>query len=547
MQGFPRLPLRYWPYGLAVAAFGISLGMTLLASTTWVPATVVFGLLAGLGTWDLLQRRRSVRRNYPLVAHIRYCLESIGPEIRQYFIESDTEERPFSREQRAVVYQRAKRQLDEKPFGSLLGFYDEGYEWMSHSLQPSRIESTDFRITVGAGRERPYAASVFNISAMSFGALSANAISALNRGAAIGGFYHDTGEGGVSRYHLAAGGDLVWEIGSGYFGCRDAAGRFDPEAFTETAAREQIKMIEIKLSQGAKPGHGGILPAAKVSKEIAAARGVRAGEEVISPASHSAFSTPLELIDFVDRLRALSGGKPVGIKLAIGYPVEWFAIVKAMLERGATVDFVVVDGGEGGTGAAPLELINRVGMPADDAVHLVHNTLVGCGLRDQVRIAAAGKVTTAFKLARMLALGADWCNAGRGFMFALGCIQSLSCHSDKCPTGVATQDPRRGRALNVTDKAQRVANFHANTVRALEGLLSSAGLTHPSEIGPEHVVRRLSEGRYESFDTLFPLLESRELLSDHGRLAPFNRDWPRAQAASFHALPYRPREPETVS
>lgn len=532
MPEFALLPKRYWVFAGCVAGFGVALA-GLFLHWWWALAVAVFGGLSALGTWDLIQPKRSVRRNYPILAHLRYCLESIGPEIRQYFIESDTEERPFSREQRSVVYQRAKNQLDKKPFGTLLNFYDDGAEWMTHSLAPTTPDSSDFRVEIGGQRGRPYRASVFNISAMSFGSLSPNAVTALNRGAARGGFYHDTGEGGISRYHLEPGGDLVWEIGTGYFGCRDGHGRFDPDAFAEAAASDSVRMIEIKLSQGAKPGHGGILPGAKVSPEIAAARGVSMGEDVISPPAHSAFRTPLELMDFVARLRELSGGKPVGIKLAIGHPWEWFAIVKAMLERDITVDFVVVDGGEGGTGAAPLELINRMGMPLDDALLLVHNTLVGCSLRDQVRIGAAGKVTSAFKIARTMALGADWCNAGRGFMFALGCIQSLSCHTDKCPTGVTTQDPLRNRALDPTDKAERVYNFHRNTVEALASLLSSAGLEHPQQLAPRHLVRRLAGTQTATYEELYPHLRPGQLLEGPVDLAPYAQYWPRARAGSF--------------
>ncbi|KXS47079.1 MAG: glutamate synthase, partial [Marinobacter sp. T13-3] len=340
-------------------------------------------------------------------ANFRYLFESVGPEIRQYFIQSDTEERPFSREQRAIVYQRAKDVLDKRPFGSQLHMYEEGFEWMSHSMAPTEIPDSDFRILIGKNCEKPYNASVFNISAMSFGSLSANAILALNTGARKGGFYHDTGEGSISRYHRQPGGDLVWEIGSGYFGCRNPDGTFSEEKFQKNANLDQVKMIEVKLSQGAKPGHGGILPGAKVSEEIAEARGVEPGEDCISPAHHSAFSTPLELMDFLDRLRQLSGGKPVGFKLAIGHPWEWFALVKAMLKTGKRPDFIVVDGGEGGTGAAPLEFINRLGTPMTEALLLVHNTLVATNLREDIAIGAAGKITSAFNIARTLALGAD--------------------------------------------------------------------------------------------------------------------------------------------
>lgn len=529
------VPKRYWVFGLCILGLAASLA-ALAWHWAWVVPALAFGGLTGLGVRDLTQSRQSVRRNYPVLAHMRYLLESIGPEIRQYFIESDTEERPFSREQRSVVYQRAKNQLDKRPFGTLLDLYDDGAEWMSHSLTPSDPDPETFRITIGGNRAQPYSASVLNISAMSFGSLSPNAVTALNRGAARGNFYHDTGEGGVSRYHRDAGGDLVWEIGTGYFGCRDATGQFDPEQFAATAADPQIRMIEIKLSQGAKPGHGGILPGAKVTPEIAAARGVPVGEDVLSPAAHSAFHTPLELVDFVDRLRELAGGKPVGIKLAIGHPHEWFAIVKAMMARDRTVDFVVVDGGEGGTGAAPLELINRLGMPLDDALLLVHNTLVGCGLREHIRIGAAGKITSAFKMARTMALGADWCNSGRGFMFALGCIQSLSCHTDKCPSGVATQDPWRNRSLDPTDKAERVYQFHRNTVAALGSLLASAGLDHPQELGPRHLIRRTGGTETITYQDYYPHLRPRQLLEETVTRSPFADDWPRAQAESFKPL-----------
>ena len=526
-------PLRYLPLLLVSGGALLTAGLGLLATPGWFAAAAPLGLLTALGITDLMQRRRSLRRNYPLLAHLRFALESIGPEIRQYFIEADTDERPFSREQRAVVYQRAKGSLDKRPFGTLLDPYAAGYEWMGHSTTSREPADEDFRILVGSTRAKPFRASVFNISAMSFGSLSANATRALNLGALQGDFYPDTGEGGISRYHLEAGGDLVWEIGSGYFGCRSVAGGFDADSFAGNAARPAVRMIEIKLSQGAKPGHGGILPGAKVTDEIAAARAVPAGQDVISPAHHSMFSTPGGLLDFVVQLRELSGDKPVGIKLAIGHPVEWFALVKAMLERDIVPDFIVVDGAEGGTGAAPLELINRMGMPVDDAVHLVHNTLRGCGLRCRTRIASAGKVTTAFKLARQLALGADWCNAGRGFMFALGCIQSLSCHTDHCPTGIATQDPWRNRSLDPATKANRVANFHKHTVRALAQLLDAAGLAHPDELSANHILRRLPDQRVASFAELFPCLAEGAMLEGVDYPAPFTEAWKDARSDRF--------------
>lgn len=532
MERTKTFPLRYTVYVLSVVGFLASLALSVLSGASYLfPA--VFGLFAALGTYDLLQRRHTVSRMYPITAHFRYMLESIGPEIRQYFIQSDTEERPFSREQRSIVYQRAKNVLDKRPFGSLLHMYEEGFEWMNHSLAPTRLTDSDFRVVIGKRCEKPYSASVFNISAMSFGSLSANAILSLNTGARMGGFYHDTGEGSISRYHREPGGDLVWEIGSGYFGCRHKDGSFNEKMFQKNATLDQVKMIELKLSQGAKPGHGGILPGAKVTREIAEARGVSVGEDCVSPASHSAFSTPLEMLEFIDRLRELSGGKPVGFKLAIGHPWEWFGIVKAMLESGRRPDFIVVDGGEGGTGAAPLEFINRLGMPMTEALLLVHNTLVGTNLREDIALGAAGKITSAFNIARTLALGADWCNAARGYMFALGCIQSLSCHTGKCPSGVATQDPRRGNKLDVQDKSVRVYNYHKNTLDALQNLLEASGLRHPSELGPEHIVRRESRAEVHSYMEIFPFLEPGALLEGETGLTIFDKYWESARADSF--------------
>jgi glutamate synthase domain-containing protein 2 len=526
------LPSRYWPFAaclLLTLGFGFALRWSPVAG--W--GLAVFGALSLLGTWDLLQRKQALRRNFPVTAHFRYGLESIGPEIRQYFIESDTVELPFSRQQRAIVYQRAKNVLDKRPFGTQRDLYSDKYEWMNHSLRPSQIATHDFRITIGEGRDQPYSASVFNISAMSFGSLSANAIRALNRGAKLGGFYHDTGEGSISRYHRENGGDLVWEIGSGYFGCRADDGGFDADKFAANARDPQVKMIEVKLSQGAKPGQGGILPGAKVSAEIAEARGVPQGVECHSPASHSAFSTPIGLLQFVDRLRGLSGGKPTGFKLAIGHPWEWFAIAKAMHETGIVPDFIVVDGGEGGTGAAPLEFTDHVGAPMREALMLVHNTLVGLELRSKVRIGAAGKIVTAFDIARTLALGADWCNSARGFMFALGCIQSQSCHTDRCPTGVATQDPNRQAALDPQDKATRVFNFHRNTLVALKELLAAAGLAHPNQLGPEHIIRRVSSTEVRSLAKLHHFVRPGELLETIPDHAVFKVFWEQARADTF--------------
>ena len=522
-------------YSAYAACLVLTLASLLLAMRMpgWWWAVAVFGALAVLGTVDLVQRRSTLRRNYPLLAHLRYGLESIRPEIRQYFIEDNLAEVPFSREKRALVYQRAKGERDTVPFGSEHDPYSVHYEWINHSVVPAHADSHDFRVLVGGNGSTPYDASVFNISAMSFGSLSANAIRALNAGARRGGFYHDTGEGSISTYHREHGGDLVWEIGSGYFGCRDDSGRFSEERFVANARDPQVRMIELKLSQGAKPGHGGVLPAAKVTAEIAAARGVPQGVDCVSPAAHSAFSTPVGLLEFIARLRDLSGGKPTGFKLAIGHPWEWFSIAKAMQETGVLPDFIVVDGAEGGTGASPSEFINHVGLPMHEALMLVHNTLVGLGLRDRVRLVGAGRIASAFDIARTVAMGADWCNAGRGFMFALGCIQSRTCHSDHCPTGVATQDPRRWRTLDVEDKAARVANFHGNTLRALRDLLGAAGLDHPSQLGPEHILRRVSATEVRSLSALYRFLEPGELLDKVPEHAVFRTFWQMSRADTF--------------
>ncbi len=525
---------RYLTYVACVALALFSAWMA-LRHPAWRWPLGIFGALALLGTWDLLQRRTTLRRNYPILAHFRYFLESIGPEIRQYFIQSDMQEVPYSRQQRSLVYQRAKNVIDVVPFGTERDVYGVQYEWINHSMLPTSIASHDFRVRVGGAAALPYDASVFNISAMSFGALSANAIRALNAGAKRGGFYHDTGEGSVSPYHREHGGDLVWEIGSGYFGCRGEDGRFSEERFVATAREAQVRMVEVKLSQGAKPGHGGVLPGPKVSAEIAATRGVPEGLDCISPSRHSAFSTPVGLLQFVARLRELSGGKPAGFKLALGHPWEWFGVAKAMLETGILPDFIVVDGAEGGTGAAPAEFIDHVGVPMHEALMIVHNTLVGIGLRDRIRIGAAGKITSAFDIARTIALGADWCNAARGFMFALGCIQSLNCHTDRCPTGIATQDPARWKKLDTGDKSARVFQFHENTVKALRDLLCAAGLEHPGQLGPEHILRRVSPTEVRSLAALYRFLEPGELLDRVPEHVVFRNFWAGARADSFVA------------
>ncbi len=532
--------IRYAVYFASTVLAALALTLVLAtANPHWWWGVAGFGALAALGTADLLQRKSTLRRNYPILAHFRYGLETIGPEMRQYFIQSDTAEVPFSRQQRALVYQRAKNVNDVRPFGTLQDVYGIDYEWINHSLAPAEVADHDFRILIGANCAQPYSASVFNISAMSFGALSAAAIRALSAGARRGGFYHDTGEGSISAYHREGGGDLVWELGSGYFGCRNHDGSFNPERFAEQARDAQVKMIEVKLSQGAKPGHGGVLPAAKLSAEIAAARDVPMGQDCVSPARHSAFSTPLGLLQFMARLREMSGGKPVGFKLAIGHPWEWFGIAKAMQEQAEAnpnllPDFIVVDGAEGGTGAAPAEFVDHVGVPMHEGLMLVHNTLVGLDLRERIKVGAAGKIVSAFDIARALAMGADWCNAARGYMFALGCIQALICHTNRCPTGIATQDPTRWKHLDVADKTVRVAAFHDNTLRALRDLLCAAGLEHPDQLGPEHILRRVSAVEVRSLSALYRYLKPGELLD--GSLpehAVFREFWQQARSDAF--------------
>ena len=525
---------------LATLIFG---GLSFIDAWALLPMTVT-GLLAVIGFHDLFQRSHAILRSYPIAAHFRFLFEEIRPEIRQYFLESDTDGTPFSRDKRAIVYQRAKGALDKRPFGTQRDVYAPGFEWLSHSLAPVDPTSKPFRIKVG-GPDclKPYDMSILNISAMSFGALSANAIRALNKGAAMGGFAHDTGEGSISSYHREYGGDLIWEIGSGYFGCRNPDGTFSAEKFTQTASDPQVRMIEVKLSQGAKPGHGGVLPGAKVSAEIAMARGVPQGVDCVSPARHSAFSTPRELMQFLGTLRNLSGGKPVGFKLCIGHPWEFLGICKAMLETNIYPDFIVVDGAEGGTGAAPLEFLDHVGMPLRDGLIFVHNALVGIKARDRIKVGAAGKITSAFDMARVMAIGADWCNSARGFMFAVGCIQAQSCHTDRCPTGVATQDPVRQRAVVVKDKAERVRQFQGATLKALGEVIAAAGLYHPNELRPHHISKRINMEQVRTYAELHSWLHEGELLN--GTDEPhFHHAWSLASADNFNAT--RPTNLEDV-
>ena len=480
-------------------------------NVVWVITT----LLSFLGLYDILQAQHAILRNYPIMGHFRFIFEGFRPEIRQYFIESDEDALPFSRSQRSLVYQRAKNENADKPFGSIIDVYQEDYRFLTHSMSPNKpADFKTFRITIGNEQcTQPYSASIMNISAMSFGSLSANAIRALNQGAALGNFYHDTGEGSLSPYHLENGGDIVWELGSGYFGCRTLDGQFDPEKFATQAVLPQIKMIEIKLSQGAKPGHGGILPKDKISDEIAQIRGVSQDQDCVSPAKHSAFSTPIEMMHFIQKLRDLSGGKPVGFKLCIGQPWQFMAIVKAMLITKIVPDYIVVDGSEGGTGAAPIELIDHMGTPLREGLLFVHNTLVGAGLRSQIKIGASGKIISAFDIASTMAIGADWVNCARGFMFAVGCIQAQSCHTNQCPVGVATQDKERQKAIDVPTKAERVFNFQKNTLKALAEMIAAAGLEHPAEIKAHHLAQRVNDREIKNYAQLLFWLKDGELLT----------------------------------
>jgi glutamate synthase domain-containing protein 2 len=527
------------PRKIFIAGSALALGAVAALSTVWTPsvwALVLVVPIVALGIYDVTQERHAIRRNFPVVGRLRYLLELVRPELHQYFVESNSSGRPFSRALRSLVYQRAKNVADTIPFGTEENVYAVGYEWMNHSLLAKHPPEELPRVVVGGPDcKQPYSAALLNVSAMSYGALSRNAIMALNRGAKLGEFAHNTGEGGLSPYHLE-GGDVIWQVGTGYFGCRDDAGNFDDALFAEKAKTPSVKMIELKLSQGAKPGHGGILPAAKVTEEISRIRHVPRGKDVISPPTHSAFGTPIELCQFIAKLRKLSDGKPIGFKLCIGKRREFFAICKAMLETGITPDFITVDGGEGGTGAAPLEFSNVLGTPLDEALILVHNALSGVGLRNRIRVIASGRVVTGFDLAHKIAIGADLCNSARAMMFARGCIQAQKCNTNDCPTGVATQDPDLIRGLVVSDKAVRVRNFQHNTVRAFTELIAAAGLDAPEQLRPWHILRRISPTETKHYGEIYDYLAEGALLGDT-LPKDYARAWRASRANTFEALP----------
>lgn len=511
-------------------------GMLIYVNWKFSLLLLIFVPLILMGLYDMYQSKQTIKRNFPLLGRMRYLLESIGPEMRQYFIETDTEGKPFNRLQRSLVYQRSKKETDSMPFGTQLDVYASGYKWINHSIKaiPFAEVNSNPKIKIGSSQcEKPYEASLFNISAMSFGSLSKNAILALNSGAKQGGFYHNTGEGGLSPYHLEPGGDVVWNIGTGYFSCRDKDGKFSYDEFTKRATLDNVKMIEIKFSQGAKPGHGGILPKQKVTDEIAAIRLVEKGNDIISPPRHSAFSNPLELMDFIKLLRKGSGGKPIGMKICIGNKSEFMSICKAMVATKTYFDFITVDGGEGGTGAAPQEYSDHVGMPLREALAFVYDSLNGFGIKNEIKIIASGKVITGFDIIKCLSIGADVCNSARGMMFALGCIQALECHANTCPTGVATQDPKLTKGLVPEEKSVRVARFQHETVKSAMELMASAGLRHPDDVDRTVISARIGGSKIETYYEMFPEIEPGCLLNENTVPKEYQFFWKKASAENF--------------
>ncbi|GAB3672899.1 FMN-binding glutamate synthase family protein [Salinisphaera aquimarina] len=527
MLGYPRL--IYAGYVVFTLLLGVVLAWM---APVWLWAWLILVALAVLGASDLCSHR-NVLRNFPILGHLRYMLEFMRPELRQYFFESETSGRPFSREQREIVYRRAAGAPDTSPFGTIRDYEDAGYNFTMHSVAPKTVDRRHARLIIGNAQCRqPYDSSRLNISAMSFGSLSANAVAAMNRGAALGNFAQDTGEGAISDHHREHGGDLIWEIASAYFGCRTDDGRFDPEEFARKANTDQVKMIEIKLSQGAKPGHGGLLPGSKVTAEIARVREIEQGQDCLSPAAHSAFDTPIGLLRFVQRLRELTHGKPVGFKLCLGHRAEFMGICKAIVETGIVPDFITVDGAEGGTGAAPTEFSDFIGTYINDALPFVHECLLGIGVRDQVRVIASGKVVMGFDMVLKIALGADMCNAARAFMFSVGCIQARRCHTDTCPTGVATQNPRRAAALDVMSKSLQVRNYHDATIKSFLDIVGTIGLDDPDELTPAHIQHRPEHGHASTFADIEPRIGSGDFLD--GRVPDvYRRDWQAARADRF--------------
>lgn len=525
--------IRHWFYIVS----GVLLSLVAIVSFFWPKALwgmLVLGPLFLLGMYDTLQREHNILRNYPVWGHWRYLLLSIRPMIQSYFIETSQEGRPFSHEERFMVYSRSEHTIETMPFGTRRNLQAVGAVWMVHSLAPKSVKSTTTRTKIGGDQCRqPYFASRLNISAMSYGALSSNAVRALNRGAQLGNFYQNTGEGGLSPHHLREGGDVVWQIGTALFGCRTEDGRFDPDQFVAKSKHPHVKMIEVKMSQGAKPSHGGILPAAKITQEIAEIRGIKMGQDCVSPPVNPECRTPIQLLQFIDTLRELSGGKPVGFKLCVGLGREFMSICKAMLKTGIYPDFITVDGAEGGTGAAPVEFSNNLGMPLNDGLMFVHNCLVGIDLRDKIKVIASGKIISGFDIAVKLALGADLCNSARGMMFSIGCLQSLRCNDNTCPTGVATQDPSRAYALNVRDKAPNVYNFHKATINSFLEFIGAAGLESPDDLKPWHIFRRISESQALHYDEIYDFLSPGQLLKAKNLPEYYKEQWEFATADGY--------------
>lgn len=520
----------FWLVFIPLILFQLFIFSNNVLQITLISVTIILFLI---GLFDLIQEKHSIRRNFPLLGHFRYLLEKIRPEINQYFIESNTDGAPFSREERSLVYQRSKNVTDSLPFGTQRNVYELGYEFVPHSINPTHVDPHSLRHTIG-GKDckKPYSASIFNISAMSYGSLSSNAIRALNGGAKDGGFAHNSGEGGLSPYHLENGGDLIWQIGTGYFGCRSKDGRFSPELFKEKAILENVKMIEIKLSQGAKPGHGGILPKAKLTIEIAKIRNVPLGSDVISPSGHSSFKTPIELCLFIKELRDLSEGKPIGLKLCIGHESEFISFCKAMIKTDIYPDYISIDGGEGGTGAAPLEFSNSVGMPGIDAIIFAVDTLRGFNLKKDIKVFASGKITSAFGIIRLLCLGVDVCYAARPFLLSLGCIQALRCNTNDCPTGITTQNSTLVGGLVVSDKRTRVKNFHAQTIKGVAEILGAMGVTSHEELSPRMLRRRISQFEVKSLSEIIPWVNEGAYLKG-STPSRFQADFLRSSPDSF--------------
>ncbi len=524
--------MRFLPFATACVLTVLAVVLAVLTgAVAWIVVAVVLAATVAVGLHDLTQRGHSILRNYPLLGHMRFVLEKVRPELQQYFVERNFDGRPYDRDTRTSIYERAKGIKDEQAYGTERDLAEPGYEWLLHSAHPVPEPDDPPRVRVGGPDcPEPYDMALLNVSAMSFGALSGAALTALNRGAAKGGFAHDTGEGGLTRYHLE-GADVIWELGSGYFGARTKDGGFDEATFRDKAADDRIRCVSLKLSQGAKPGIGGVLPGAKVTQEIAEARDVPAGQTVTSPPAHKVFSTPRELVRFIAHMRDLAGGKPTGFKLCVGPRFQFLAICKAMADEGVTPDFIVVDGAEGGTGAAPMEYEDHVGTPLTEGLMTVHNALVGTGLRDRVRIGASGKVATGSDLVKRIAQGADYTNAARAMMMAVGCIQSQRCHTNQCPVGVATQDPRRARALDVPDKAERVFRYQSAVVKEAVRIMASMGLSSPAQLTPHMLMRRVDHATVRSYAELYRWLEPGELLAEPP--ADWAADWALADPDSF--------------